>query len=87
MGEEDRKRDLKVLNRVINELGEYFDTVQIFVTRHEPAVENGTLEYNGGVGNHYARLGHVQAWLEDQKNASFYNFEESEEDDDDEQDF
>jgi hypothetical protein len=87
MNQDDKKRDVKVLNKVINELGEYFDTVQVFVTRHEPATENGTVEYNGGVGNHYARLGHIQSWLEDQKYANMYSFEESDDNDDEEESF
>lgn len=46
---------------------EHFDTVQLFVTRHEPVTESGTLEYIQGAGNYYARFGQVQMWLEKQR--------------------
>jgi hypothetical protein len=93
MSEEEREREVKVLNRAINDLSEYFDTVQVFVTRHEPAEGNGTIEYNGGLGNFYARLGHTEMWVEEQKNAnltnSFFNLvdEEEGEGDEDGEDF
>jgi len=87
MSQQDRKRESKVLNRAINDLSEHFDTVQVFVTKHEPAEENGTIEYNGGIGNFYARSGHVEMWVDEQKNASvnsFFNFTDDEEEEDDE---
>lgn len=59
-------------------LGEHFDTVQLFLTRHEPVIESGTLEYTQGIGNYYARFGQVQMWIEKQKaestSESFNNF-------------
>lgn len=59
MGEEAVAR----LTRHVNELGEHFDTVQIFVTRHEPGVCDGTLEVNHGCGNFYARESQIRAWV------------------------
>ena len=92
MSEQDRKREVKVLNRAINDLSEHFDTVQVFVTKHEPAEENGTIEYNGGIGNFYARFGHVGMWVDEQRNASYTNpffdlSDEEEEDDEDDESF
>jgi len=90
MSEQDRKREVKVLNRAINDLSEHFDTVQVFVTKHEPAEEDGTIEYNGGIGNFYARLGHVEMWINEQKNASitnpFLNFTDNDEEEEDDED-
>ena len=39
-----------------------FDTVQIFVTRHD-ATTGGTVSVNLGEGNQYARRGQVREWL------------------------
>jgi hypothetical protein len=86
MREQNREREAKVLNRAIDDLSEHFDTVQVFVTKHEPAEEDGTIEYNAGIGNIYARFGHVEMWVDEQKNANRTNYfyDESEEEDDDE---
>jgi hypothetical protein len=51
------------LKKAIHELGEQFDTVQIFVTVHQPAECGGTLHASSGVGNWYARVGQVNEWL------------------------
>jgi hypothetical protein len=83
MSEEGRKRDEKVLKVALNNLTEYFDTVQIFVTRHEAAEENGTLEYNCGAGNYYARLGQVKVWQDTQADGTFFWNEDGDDDDDD----
>jgi hypothetical protein len=47
-------------------LGEHFDTVQVFVTRHGP---DGTGNAGFGEGSWYARYGQVREWLirEDEK--------------------
>lgn len=54
--------DIKRLRKVCNELGDFFDTVQIFVTRHESS-EGGTVNAKFGVGNYFARYGQVRQWL------------------------
>lgn len=51
---------LSILSKAINELGEHFDSVRIFVTKQDG--EN-TLAFNPGCGNHYASFGHVSDWL------------------------
>jgi len=85
MDKKEHLRDEKVLRKALNELGEYFDTVQIFVTRHDPAEENGTLEYNCGIGNYYARLGQVKMWQDSQIDGTiFFGPEESDENNEDE---
>lgn len=38
---------------------EHFDTVQIFVTRHEPEQEGGTVNVAYGEGNWFARYGFI----------------------------
>jgi hypothetical protein len=44
-------------------LSEHFDSVQIFATRHESGAKDGTLHWQQGAGNWYARFGQVQEWL------------------------
>lgn len=47
-------------------LGEHFDSVQIFCTRHEGGPDGGTFSTSRGVGNFYARYGQVREWLLEQ---------------------
>lgn len=55
--------DIKLIEEALNSLGEHFDTVQIFTTRHVPYTEGGTRSAALGVGNWYARYGQVAEWL------------------------
>lgn len=43
-------------------LGEYFDSVHIFATRHEEGVEGGTVAISFGSGNWFARRGQIRDW-------------------------
>jgi len=52
------------VQKAVNKLSELFDTVQIFVTSHEPVELDGTATHANGTGNFYARIGHVQEWLQ-----------------------
>lgn len=54
--------ELKVVQKHIDALKECFDTVQIFVTRHESDNE-GTLQIGKGRGNYFARYGQIEQWL------------------------
>ena len=56
-------RQRSVLEDCVRWLGEDWDTVQVFVTRHEPGTMDGTISIEFGVGNIYARLGHVKDWI------------------------
>mgnify|MGYP003347431584 CR=1 FL=1 len=42
---------------------EHFDTVQLFATKHDMASDE-TQAISTGLGNHYARHAHVEAWLD-----------------------
>lgn len=55
--------DLKVVREHAQKLGEHFDTVMIFVTRHESGEKNGTVRLRFGLGDWYARYGNVREWL------------------------
>lgn len=55
--------DLALVKRHVEELGEHFDAIQIFASRYEPALEDGTVNVQMGTGNWFARYGHVRDWL------------------------
>lgn len=66
--EEERKRDIELCRRAAEQLGEYFDSVQIFVTRHMPeGVTDGTRYVAWGSGNWFTRYGQVSHWVEREK--------------------
>lgn len=44
-------------------LGEHFDSVQVFATRHEEGTSHGTINIHVGVGNWFARFGQVRDWV------------------------
>lgn len=85
--------DEQYLDKALDVLREHFDTVQIFATRHE-ASQNGTLHFDCGFGNYYARIGQLDIWLREQKENSsdIYEFlgdidDEFDEDDDEDSEF
>lgn len=61
----EEEADVERIKKAATDLGEYFDTVQIFATRHQSETEDdtGTVNLNYGVGNWFARLGFVKDWL------------------------
>lgn len=56
-------QDTDLLKSAAQALGEHFDTVQIFTTRHESGELDGTVRSNYGCGNWYARYGQVRQWV------------------------
>lgn len=54
------QEQLEMLKKHCEDLGEYFDSVQIFATTHD---EEGSASLNSGVGNWFARFGQVSEWL------------------------
>ena len=58
--EDRRDDDMKMLGSHVSRLCEHFDTVQIFVTRHQGG---SSMTANRGGGNWYARFGQVRQWL------------------------
>lgn len=51
------------LQTIANQLGEEYDTVQILTTRHESAEVGGTLAFDAGCGNWFARAGQIRDWI------------------------
>lgn len=54
--------EIKAVEKAVETLGEHFDAVQIFVNRHESS-KGGTVRFNDGRGNWFARYGQVREWL------------------------
>lgn len=52
------------IRQAINLLGEFFDTVQVFVTRYDPETE-ATEHWTDGVGNVFARLYQIQKYYKE----------------------
>ena len=60
--ESSEDRDLSIVRSHAAQLAEHFDTVQIFVTRHDEQ-QDGTIAVDRGEGNWYARFGQVKEWI------------------------
>lgn len=58
----DTQPDVNMVKRHVEELGEHFDSVQIFATRHEQGSLDGTVSIHIGTGNWFARYGQVTEW-------------------------
>jgi hypothetical protein len=54
--------DMVVLDKAIETVGEHWDTVHIFVTRHDDAKKETTKGYRG-TGNWFARYGQIREWV------------------------
>lgn len=52
-----------IMNQVMALLGEHYDSVQVFVTRHDQGGAGGTVNIAVGSGNWFARLGQVYEWI------------------------
>jgi hypothetical protein len=59
--------DIARVKEACQALGEHFDSVHIFTTRHEPEIEDGTVVVNSGVGNWYSRYGAIVEWVTKQE--------------------
>lgn len=56
--------DLALAQQHLDALGEHFDTVQIFCSRHEAGEsEGGTINVTVGSGNTFARYGQISLWI------------------------
>lgn len=59
----ERDEELNRVNECVKSLGEHFDTVQIFVSRHDHGEDKHTLTISLGAGNWYARYGQIVTWV------------------------
>lgn len=72
--------DVEIIRKAVDQLGEHFDSVQIFCTRHEGA--EGTGRYAIGGGNWFARYGQIVYWLHQQQEDARQEAREDREEDD-----
>ena len=56
---------MSILERHVKQIMEHFDTVQIFVTKHNGHDQSTAVEHFGN-GNWYARYGQIELWLQNQ---------------------
>lgn len=63
------EKEYALIKKACRELGEHFDSVQIFASRHEQGVEKGTLDASWGVGSFFSRYGQIKFWLLKQEGA------------------
>lgn len=77
--ESDKVDDLDRVKKACQVLGEYFDTVQIFTTRHEAFTHDGTVNVSYGEGNWFTRFGQVSEWIirQDARTRKFVQDEDS----------
>lgn len=62
MSEEDDE-ELNRVKRAVESLGEHFDSVHIFTTRHDEGQEGGTVNISWSSGNFFTRYGQINDWL------------------------
>lgn len=55
--------DINRVKQACISLGDHFDSVQIFVSRHEEGEEHGTVNINFGSGNWFTRRGQIMEWV------------------------
>ena len=65
MSAENKDRDIALVTRIATELSEQFDSVRIFVSRHDGKA--GTCRVSIGRGNFYAQYGQIREWLIEQE--------------------
>lgn len=56
------EEDKKVVDEAVAKLSEHFDSVRVFVTRHNGG-DGETESYETGGGNFYAQLGQITEWV------------------------
>ena len=66
MIEDQKDSDIELLENHISQLMEHFDTVHIFVTRHE-GNNTQTVRVDKGAGNWYAKYGQIKLWTKVQE--------------------
>lgn len=58
-----READVEMVRKHVEQLGEHFDAVHIFCSRHMPAELDGTICVNQGLGHWHARFGQICEWV------------------------
>lgn len=63
MTDDQEQRTKEIVAKHLNELGEYFDTVRIFVTTGNDNESSRWVSYSEGRGNFYAQKGQIEEWV------------------------
>ena len=66
--DEEEEEGVKVVNEAVEKIGEYFDTVRIFVTKYR-GEDSSTFHYSNGAGNYQAQYGQVKLFVIRQEEA------------------
>ena len=61
--EAENEQDLDRMKKAARELGEFFDCVQIFCSRHDATKDDLTTSFHTGRGNFFARQSQVREWV------------------------
>jgi hypothetical protein len=56
-----QEHDEEFVDRKLQEIMQFYDAAQVFVTRQEP--DGRTMAYSTGKGNFYARWGLIHEWV------------------------
>lgn len=59
------EEDIQLVKDAADRLMEHFDSVRIFVTKHDGTTDT-TIPFTTGAGNFYAQLGQVNEWKAEQ---------------------
>lgn len=70
MNEQEKQRLYDLVEKATDGLGEHFDSVRIFVTKHE---DGSTLALTRGNGNNYAQIGQVSEWIDADRASTNWN--------------
>jgi len=88
MNKKSKERSYKQIVKLVNDLADGYDTVQIFLTKHTNSNEDieDTESIHYGLGNKFAILGQVRNWLltEENRMSNIFGleFEDDSEDED-----
>jgi len=65
MNKKSKERSYKQIVKMVNEIAETYDSVQIFLTKHSDKSETleDTESIYYGIGNKFAILGQVKSWI------------------------
>lgn len=63
MADNQHDEDLRRVRAACDTLMEHFDSVHVFVTRHEAGRLDGTVNAHYGAGNWFTRYGQIVEWV------------------------
>ena len=73
MNEQERDDKMKLIEQTCSRLQEHFDSVQIFATKHDPTMSEGTINWHYGSGNWFTRWGQIKDWISRKESEMYSN--------------